>query len=100
MQALHVIALRRCAPITAIALLLGGCVGFTLDADEFRRQMTGIGSGERFDAKPPFRDGAASFPERPRAPTSRSHRSGQPPAPPRNPPPTSSTGRSPPLPRT
>jgi hypothetical protein len=64
MQALHVIALRGCAPITAIALLLSGCVGFTLDADEFRRQMTGIGSVERFDVNRPLRDVAAAFRER------------------------------------
>src|SRR5262245_21969109 len=64
MQALHVIALRGCAAITAIALLLVGCVGFTLDADEFRRQMTGIGSVERFDVNRPLRDVAATFRER------------------------------------
>ena len=64
MQAWYVIASRGSAPITAIALLLGGCVGFTLDSEEFRRSMTSIGSVEQLDVNRPLRDVAATFRER------------------------------------
>jgi hypothetical protein len=64
LRSLQAIAVRSPARLTAMALLLGGCVNFTLDAEEFRRQMTGIGSVERLDVNRPLRDVAATFRER------------------------------------
>src|SRR4029453_7120711 len=62
MEKLHVMPLRWHAHVTAIVLLLGGCGGASLSAEDFRQQMAG--GAERLDVDRPLREVGAKFRER------------------------------------